>query len=594
MNFWSFLFKTKRRDNETQVEDDESDTYVHSEVDTPERRRSSTPKKNNTPELNMPDVSMIEGREDIYTPNSDTTNGSTRVFSPTPRHETLSPLTDEGYNTGSSNERYRPSTPYPKSVHFEKQPKFYSPGDSVKNRTYATESGESFNSSSTDEKDRRYLSEIVETSYSPINKNQSKGYVPDIEEDYFVGNRDRHHRTLSYSDNTDKTTLGSKSFVRPRTRINNSPACNQETEVNFVEERMKTPTLTSVSQKCHFGGETSPNSSSKFSPPSFVYVPDDYYKIDGTRELSGYMKEEDNTEPNPFFSQSFSSMTRRRKEKEPAKYDGKTDLTDYLCHFGKVAKRNGWAYTDCGLELATSLIGDARSVLSDLPKAKEDDYLTLVETLIQRFDPEGRESKYSSDFLERCCGPKEDLNEYGHQLRKLARKAYPGLVIPDQIMIDVFIKGLPEEDMIKHVSLAQPQTLEEAIQIAIRCDTFKKRRKQLKEANYYNYNTPHRAFGNPEPQHRIPSVRPQGTNMANENKSVVTPAYSQRVGLQNEKKNEAIKNPPATHPPNTPNQPASNDRGMLAPPDTPWSGPRPPVICYNCQQPGHIAVNCPD
>ena len=80
MNFWSFLFKTKRRDNETQVEDDESDTYVHSEVDTPERRRSSTPKKNNTPELNMPDVSMIEGREDIYTPNSDTTNGSTRVF----------------------------------------------------------------------------------------------------------------------------------------------------------------------------------------------------------------------------------------------------------------------------------------------------------------------------------------------------------------------------------------------------------------------------------------------------------------------------------------------------------------------------------
>ncbi len=441
MKFLSFLF-SKTRDNETQVEHDNSDTYGNSEGDTPEGRGNSTPKKNNTLDINFSDVSMIEGSEEARFSSSDTTNSSTRVFPPTPRRERLSSMTDEGYNTGSSNERYRPDTPYPKSVRFEKQPKFYSPRDSTGDATDAMESGESLCGSSNDERDRRYSRQTFE-SHKPT-KGQSKGYMPDIEEDYFIGNKDslRQHRTslYNYSDHT---------------------------------------------------GKTSTNISSKFSPPSFVYIPDDYFKTNTISELPEYMKEEDNMEPNPFFSQSFSSMTRRRKEKEPAKYDGRTDLTDYLCHFGKIATRNGWAYTDCGLELATSLIGDARSVLSDLPKAKEDDYLTLVETLMQRFDPEGRESKYSSEFLERCCGPKEDLNEYGHQLRRLARKAYPGLIVPDKIMIDVFIKGLPEEDMIKHVSLAQPQTLEEAIQIAIRCDTFKKRRKQLQEASQYIPNTPH-------------------------------------------------------------------------------------------------------
>lgn len=67
------------------------------------------------------------------------------------------------------------------------------------------------------------------------------------------------------------------------------------------------------------------------------------------------------------------SSTFRVKPKEPAKYDGRSDLVDYLTHFAKVAKLNGWSYEQSGLELATSLTGEAREVLSYLPLEQEDD-----------------------------------------------------------------------------------------------------------------------------------------------------------------------------------------------------------------------------
>ena len=117
----------------------------------------------------------------------------------------------------------------------------------------------------------------------------------------------------------------------------------------------------------------------------------------------------------------------RRREKEPAKYDGRSDLVDYLHHFSKIAKRNQWTYEECGLELATSLQGEAREVLRFLPLDTEDDYNTIIQALSTRFDPEGRESRYSAELMERVCQPKEDVATYGHQLQRLAKKAYPGI-----------------------------------------------------------------------------------------------------------------------------------------------------------------------
>ena len=171
----------------------------------------------------------------------------------------------------------------------------------------------------------------------------------------------------------------------------------------------------------------------------------------------------------------------RRKEKEPSRYDGKSDLRDYLLHFTKVAKTNGWSYEDCGLELGSSLIGDARSVLGDIPEELEDDYIALVQALINCYDPDGRESKYSTEFLSRRCGPREDVATFGQDLKRLAKRAYPGWNLPEQVLIDLFIKGLPHPRWQENVALQEPASLTKAITLATKCETFQIAKKTGRE-----------------------------------------------------------------------------------------------------------------
>ena len=156
----------------------------------------------------------------------------------------------------------------------------------------------------------------------------------------------------------------------------------------------------------------------------------------------------------------------RRREKEPAKYDGRSDLVDNLHHFSKIAKRNQWTHEECGLELATSLQGEAREVLRFLQLDTEDDYNTIIQALSTRFDPEGRESRYSAELMERVCQPKEDVATYGHQLQRLAKKAYPGSKLPKRVLVDLFIRGLPSDDMKRHVSSFEPPTYADAVRRA--------------------------------------------------------------------------------------------------------------------------------
>ena len=70
-----------------------------------------------------------------------------------------------------------------------------------------------------------------------------------------------------------------------------------------------------------------------------------------------------------------------RKEKDPIRYAGKADWLDYLRHFEAVSAWNQWGYHECGLQLAISLVDEAREVLSSLPRHLQNDYNSLVEAL---------------------------------------------------------------------------------------------------------------------------------------------------------------------------------------------------------------------
>ena len=155
-----------------------------------------------------------------------------------------------------------------------------------------------------------------------------------------------------------------------------------------------------------------------------------------------------------------------RKHKEPIRFNGKADWNDYYSHFLAVSEWNEWSYRECGLQLALSLVDEAREIFSGLPRDQRQDFNALTRALKQRYDPEGRETSYSFELMNRTKKSNEDSTTFGYALRKLAGKAYPHMQLPEQVLVNLYINGLGDKELKRHVYLSKPDTLDEAIKTA--------------------------------------------------------------------------------------------------------------------------------
>ena len=227
-----------------------------------------------------------------------------------------------------------------------------------------------------------------------------------------------------------------------------------------IEEKVIYPTITSTSPpgSVPMVNRETENDDTYFMPEEDVPIPSNRYS---TPRRVVYNQLPDR---NPHRNS--------RKEKEPAKFNGRSDWQDYLDHFNAVAEWNEWSYHDSGLQLAISLTEEAREVLGGLSVCQKHDYNSLVDALTRRFSPAGRESRYSLELMNRSCQPNEDVTSYGHTIRRLAIKAYPGQTLDEKWLVDLFIRGLPNQDMKRHVYLTKPLSLSEAINSAVTFDAF--------------------------------------------------------------------------------------------------------------------------
>ena len=162
----------------------------------------------------------------------------------------------------------------------------------------------------------------------------------------------------------------------------------------------------------------------------------------------------------------------QRRERDPSKFNGKSDWGDYRVHFEYVAQWNKWSHDEKGLQLAIALTDEAREVLTSLPFEVMHDYDALAAALEHRYSPVGREPQYLLELMSRECGPEEDVSTYGHTLRRLARKAYGNKKVDELILVNTFIKGLRNLDLKRHVYHAKPKSLTEAIQAAVEFEAF--------------------------------------------------------------------------------------------------------------------------
>ena len=167
-----------------------------------------------------------------------------------------------------------------------------------------------------------------------------------------------------------------------------------------------------------------------------------------------------------------SSNRKPSRIREPPKFTGKTDVHDFLSQFELVRKYNRWSEYDAGFELACSLDEDARELCSTLPEAESCNYKNLREALRNRFAPPGNESRHVVHLFGRVMQKGETVAAYGGALRKLARDVYPRNPLGPHVLVGLFIKGLRDKDLQRHVHMGKPQNLEEAINLASTCEAF--------------------------------------------------------------------------------------------------------------------------
>lgn len=154
-----------------------------------------------------------------------------------------------------------------------------------------------------------------------------------------------------------------------------------------------------------------------------------------------------------------------RKDRKPAPYDGKSDWRNYLVQFEMVAEINRWDPITKALELAICLRGPAAGILFELGPELRRDYNAMVAALDRQFGPGNDIRVFKTKLRSRVRGKGEQLPALLQDIKRLVSLAYPGadMNLRDNLTLDQFVLALNDPDMQWNVIDSDTKTAEEAL-----------------------------------------------------------------------------------------------------------------------------------
>ena len=233
----------------------------------------------------------------------------------------------------------------------------------------------------------------------------------------------------------------------------------------------------------------------------------------------------------------------------PGKYDGSTDLGEYLSHFDLCIRANGWTASQAGMFLGLSLTGVARRLLTDVEPATEEGYWTLRASLERRFQPPNQVEMYKALLRARKRKVDEPLQSFGEDVLRLTRLSYPvaDAGTTDSMARDNFLEGLKGQQLRHFIFQSKPKCLQDAVASGLEAEAFLESDSGKSDQS---------------------CVRAAGTTMGEQLQSLVDQFTSFREEMKPDKGPQRQNGPPSRY----------TGRGR---------GP-----CWRCEQMGHIRAEC--
>ena len=252
-----------------------------------------------------------------------------------------------------------------------------------------------------------------------------------------------------------------------------------------------------------------------------------------------------------------------------ALYDGTTPLRDYLKTFERVADINNWSEAQKCDALATHLAGAAQQVYTDAPENVGYSYNKLVAELRAVFEPAGQAEFFQAQLIIRRREKGEGWPQLGQAIRRLVRQSYPEAdqVTQDRLAREAFIDAIDDRDLRSKVRDKEPETLNRAVQTAVRCEAYQEVDKAKADR------------GRTKKLIRRVEFRDEPEEMPEETDGVWQAVNKLTEEVRNTKRQIATSRSPD-------NRADRDDKGEADVPGLPF--------CFNCGKKDHMMYTCPE
>ena len=259
----------------------------------------------------------------------------------------------------------------------------------------------------------------------------------------------------------------------------------------------------------------------------------------------------------------------------PEPFNGETSWEDWKLHFEDVAVVNEWTAEQKLKWLRVRLTGRAQRAFHRLPEESQASYTAAASALQQRFEPKSRMTRYQAEFETRRKKRTEGWADFGEDLRSLADRAFPDLQpeARECLALQSYLKQLDQPQVAFSIRQTRPRTLDEAVAATLEMESY----------------AGSRAAGTIATLQEERSVE-EGSSASGSTAAVVavSPDPTANLTALMEKLMERV----ATLERQQSTQPAKEVKPGQSSAGRSGGRRRRGIVCWNCQQPGHLARNC--